>query len=158
MKNICAILLIFCFSSVFSQQIQTVTIFDGHGNLIGGSHIKSLPPHQMVLTDSSTNFKFVLDSAHIYVTAYNSVGDILWKTDPWKDNNIKIYRTKRPIIVNMVFGVNPGYSDEDLQFDTNTGYSDSAKKGKKVIWIQYINTQAGFIDLKTGAFHFMWQE
>jgi hypothetical protein len=87
----------------------------------------------------------VLDTSHIYVTAYNNSGGILWKTDPWKDNHIDVYRTNRPIIVSFEMGDNPGYPD-------------AAKKGEKVIQIEYINTQFGYIELKTGAFHFMGQD
>jgi hypothetical protein len=145
MKIIYTILLICCFSSVFAQHNQTVIIYDGNGNVIGGNHIKSRPPDQIILSDSLTKVKFVLDTSHVYITAYISSGNILWKTDPWKDNHIEVYRTNRPVIVNMQFGINPGYPD-------------IAKKGEKVIWIQYINTQAGFIDLKHGTFYFSGQD
>ena len=145
MRIIYTILFICCFSSVFSQQTQTVIIYDGNGNVIGGSYIKSRPPYPIILSDTLTNVKFVLDTSHVYITAYNSSGNILWRTDPWKDDKIEVYRTNRPIIVNM-------------HFDTNPGYPDKTKKGEKVIWIQYINTQSGFIDLKTGAFYFVGQD
>jgi hypothetical protein len=145
MKVIYPILLIFCFSTCFAQQNQTVIIYDGNGNIITGSHIKSRPPSQIVLNDITTHTRFVLDTSHIYITAYGASGKILWKTDPWKDNKIEIYRTNRPVIVNM-------------QFDTNPGYPNKNNKGEKVIWIQYINTQFGYLDLRTGAFYFLGQD
>lgn len=142
MRIIFTFLLMCCLSSAFAQ---TTIIYDGHGNILGGTHIKTRPPQKVTLTDSSSSNTFVLDSTHVYITAFNRTGGILWKTDPWKDNKIEVYRTNRPIIVDMVFGANPGYPDEST-------------KGEKVIFIEYINTQFGFIDLKTGKFYFEGQD
>jgi len=142
MRIIYSFLFMCCLSSAFAQ---TTIIYDAHGSVIGGTHLKTRPPEKVTLTDSSTNNSFVLDSTHVYITAYNKTGGILWKTDPWKDNKIEVYRTNRPIIVDMVFGAAPGYPDK-------------SKKGEKVIWIEYINTQFGFIHLKTGEFYFMGQD
>jgi hypothetical protein len=144
MKTLITIILVCCYYSIFAQQ-TTVIIYDAHGNIITGSHIKSRPPKKILLIDTITNYKFVLDTSHVYIAAYNAAGDSIWKTDPWKDNKIEVYRTTRPIIVDMVFGKNPGYPDK-------------TKKGEKVIWIRYINTQFGFIDLKTGAYYFSGQD
>ena len=142
MKIIYTLLFLLCASSAFSQ---TTVIYDGNGNVIGGTHIKTRPGNKVTLTDSSTKNTFVLDEEHVFITAYSKIGTILWKTDPWKDNNLMVYRTNRPVIVNMAFDVNPGYPDE-------------SKKGERVIWIEYINTQFGFIDPKTGRFYFMGQD
>ena len=142
MRFIYTFLFMFCLSSAFSQ---TTIMYDGNGNVIGGTHIKTRPPEKVILHDSISNNTFVLDSTHVYITAYNRSGKVLWKTDPWKDNNIEVYRTRRPIIVNMKFGNNPGYSDK-------------SKRGEKVIFIAYINTQFGFIELKTGKFFFEGQD
>jgi hypothetical protein len=141
MKFILAIFLAWGFSTAFSQTI----IYDGNGNVIGGTHIRTRPPEKVILVDTSTNNRFVLDTAHITITAYSKTGAVLWKTDPWKDNKIDVYRTNRPIIVNIVFGKDPGYIDK-------------SQKGERVIMIEYINTQFGYIDLKTGKFHFMGQD
>lgn len=142
MRIVYTFLFLCCLSSAFAQ---TTIIYDGNGNVIGGTHIKTRPPQKVRLVDSSTNNAFVLDSTHVYITAYNKTGGVLWKTDPWKDNKIEVYRTNRPIIVDMMFGADPGYFDK-------------SKKGEKVIWIRYINTQFGFIDLKTGKFYFEGQD
>jgi hypothetical protein len=142
MRIIYTFLFVLCFSSVFSQ---TTIIYDGNGNVISGTHIKTRPGNKVTLTDSATKNTFVLDAEHIFITAYDKVGGILWKTDPWKDAKVEVYRTNRPIIVNMTFDVNPGYPDK-------------LEKGDRVIWIECINTQFGYIDLKTGKFYFMGQD
>ncbi len=40
------------------------------------------------LVDSTSGNYFVLDSAHITVSAFDRNGKALWKTDPWKDNDL----------------------------------------------------------------------
>jgi hypothetical protein len=65
----------------------------------GGTHIQTVPGKTVTLTDSLTSTHFILDSAHIFIYAICSGGDTLWKTDPWKDNNLEAYRVKRPVIV-----------------------------------------------------------
>lgn len=127
----------------FAQQ-KTTIIYDAHGNIIAGSFIRTVPPTPVTLTDTATNFNYILDSSHIFVTAYNDKGDSLWKTDPWKDNGVSAYRTKRPIIVDIFIG--------------KLGDLYPAKKDDRVIWITYNNTQFGYLDLKTGAYRFCGQD
>jgi hypothetical protein len=119
---------------------QTYT-FDGQGNLIGGSHIRTKPGEPVKLIDSLTNNYFILDSAHIEITAYDKTGNMIWKTNPHKDNALQDYRTKNPFIVNFSF------------------MTDHWCSGKnKVISISYINSQFGYLELKTGNFHFCGQD
>ncbi|HUI91465.1 MAG TPA: hypothetical protein VLX68_04365 [Chitinivibrionales bacterium] len=92
------------------------------------------------LTDSSTGYKYFLDSAQIIITAIDKKGKVVWRTDPWKDNNIRTYRVKRPVIVNFHF--DKDYSNEK----------------KEVVWIVYNNTQFGGVDKKTGTFTWYGQD
>src|SRR5438552_3238501 len=103
MKSILTPLLLLFFISALCQQ-RTTVVYDAKGNIIGGNFIKALPPHPVTLKDSVLNYTFVLDSSHITVTAYDSLGKVVWKTDPYLDSKIWEYRTKRPIIVDIVFG------------------------------------------------------
>ena len=115
-------------------------IYDGHGNLIGGSHIQLKPHISYILEDSITGTRFILDSNHINIYALSKIGDTLWKTDPWKDNKLDTYRFTRPVIVYYKFA------------------NSVRTKNEEVIWIIYINTQFGIIDKKTGKFRFMGQD
>jgi len=142
MKIILTILLSLIFVTGHSQQTTTI-VYDGQGNIKSGSFIKTVPPKPVTLKDSTLNYTFVLDSTHINVTAYDSIGNILWKTDPYKDNKIEEYRTKRPIIVDILFG--------------KSDHVDVSKK-YTVLWIRYSNTQFGYLDLKTGKYRFEGQD
>lgn len=133
------IFLIFTCATILKTQAQTY-VYDGQGNLIAGSHIKSKPGSTLVLKDSLTGNIFLLDSTHINIYAFNTKGDTLWKTDPWKDNKLEVYRVKRPVIV-------------DFDFATNK-WTDN----KEVIWIVYNNTQFGTINKEVGKFRWMGQD
>ena len=108
--------------------------------------MKIKPRESSKLIDSMTNNYYILDTSHIYITAYDSNKKILWKTDPYKDNSIREYRTKRPVIINFEFGHSPNY------------FPDKIKAGLKTIWITYNNTQFGFIDLKNGYYYWCGQD
>ena len=95
---------------------------------------------KFLLIDSTTKTKFILDSTQIYITAIDSNGKQLWRTDPWKDNKLMVYRIKRPIIVHFRLGY-------------------SAWSGKtQIIGIRYDNSQFGFIDKLTGKFTWLGQD
>lgn len=93
-----------------------------------------------------THHKYVLEKDYISITAYDDKKNILWKTDPYLDNRIHFYRTKRPKIIQFRFGRSPDYFPEKIM------------PGIKVIWITYNNTQYGFIDLATGMYYFCGQD
>ena len=136
MKILPTILLSLFFISGLSQKTTTI-VYDGQGNIISGSFIKTVPPKPVILKDSVLNYTFVLDSSHINVTAYDSSGNILWKTDPYKDKKIQEYRSKRPIIVDIFF--------------CNNQYRDTNKSEKRIC-ITYNNTQFGYIIFQTGEY------
>jgi hypothetical protein len=92
------------------------------------------------IIDTTTDTKFTLDTTQIHITAFNKSGKQLWRTDPWKDNELMSYRVKRPIIVKFDFA--------------NNEQTDN----KKVIWIVYNNTQYGTIDIFTGKFTWFGQD
>jgi hypothetical protein len=139
-----AILITLCSLNGLSQRTTTV-IYDGHGNVIGGTHIRIPQGKPVTIIDSASGVLFSLDSAHIMISAQDSTGKILWKTDPWKDNHIQVYRTNRPLIVDFKFA------------KTNFDYNN-VPKGTKVLWIVYINTQFGYLDLATGKFTWLGQD
>lgn len=113
---------------------------------ITGVYGKEKKGKSVKLIDSLTNNYYILDSTHIYIAAFNKSGKAIWKTDPYKDNSIREYRTKRPVIIHYGFGVSPNY------------FPDRIKEGSKVIWITYSNSQFGFIDLNTGKYYWCGQD
>ena len=112
---------------------QTTTTYTSRANL--KNRIKNY-----TLTDSISGTTFVLDSTNIYITAFDKNGKQLWKTDPWKDNDLGIYRVQRPVIVHYSLANNDRTNKEE------------------VIWITYQNTQFGYIDKKNGRFTFLGQD
>jgi hypothetical protein len=97
-------------------------------------------PYKDTLIDNLTGSKFYLDTNKIYVYAFDKSGKLLWKTDPWKDNNLMEYRVKRPII-------------RFFEFENNK-WTDSVE----VIGIGYNNSQFGYLDKLTGKFTFHGQD
>jgi len=93
MKTLFTILLATASLFVIGQQ-QTVVIYDSQGNIKSGNFIKTMPPRPVKLKDPHSNYTFILDSTHIHITAYDSAANVIWKSDPYKDNNIEGYRTK----------------------------------------------------------------
>lgn len=137
------------FENAISKTRVTVWEYNNNGEVIGGSlynNGKPKKPKNITLLDSTTNYKFVLEKDYIFITAYDDKKKILWKTDPYLDNRIHFYRTKRPRIIQFRFGKSPGYFPEKI------------KPGITVIWVTYNNTQYGFIDLKTGAYYLCGQD
>lgn len=84
--------------------------------------------------------KFTLDAERINITAYDSLGRIVWRTDPWLDNKLMTYRLKRPRIIYFGF------------------MNDERSDNKEVIEIDYNNTQFGVLDKRSGKFTFWGQD
>jgi hypothetical protein len=101
----------------------------------------SVSPYTDSLTDNSSGLKFYLDMSMIYISAVDKHGKLLWKTDPWKDNNLMPYRAKRPRISYFKLINNK-----------------KAKNNEEVIGIGYNNSQFGFLDKLTGKFTFEGQD
>jgi hypothetical protein len=124
------------------------------GQLIGGGQDVTYVGHATLsskpkfyqLIDKVNATKYILDSTRIYIAAIDKTGKKLWKTDPWKDNNLEQYRVARPIIVSFTFQQYPGKS------------TPKVGKSKEVIWVVYNNTQFGIIDKATGKFTWFGQD
>ncbi len=127
-------------SSVLKRVQHSWWVYDAQGNVVDGKNYKIRTKDIVKLVDSVTSNYFILDSNKIFITAYDKSNKIIWRTDPYKDNSIQEYRTKRPVIIHFVFGKSPDY------------FSDKIKEELKVIWITYNNTQFGFIDIRNGKY------
>jgi len=83
--------------------------------------------------------KFVIDKSRTRITAIDKNGKQIWKTNPATDNKLEKYRVDKPTIVYFEFG------------------NDYTGKNQ-VIHIAYNNSQAGYLDKKTGHFYFQGQD
>jgi hypothetical protein len=93
-----------------------------------------------LLVDSNSGIKYVLDSSRTFITAYKKNGKILWRTNPQKENNIKLFM----------------YSDSSIYYFYF--YSDKSTGNIEQILIAYGNSYEGFINKKTGKFTFFGQD
>ncbi len=91
-----------------------------------------------VLKDTATSARYILNARRNVVTAVDSNGDLIWKTNPRKDNNLQPYRIKRSKI-------------DFMSFTTPGGVS----LGDSVIYIRWDNSQFGTLSKATGQF--MWR-
>jgi hypothetical protein len=110
-----------------------------------------------VLIDKASFTKYILDTARVYITAVDSSGRQLWKTNPREANRLEPYRTSKPIIWRFYFGnFSPDdyISKKEKRKKLKNGTLD---KGREVIWIVYNNTQSGFVDKRTGEFALLFQ-
>jgi hypothetical protein len=139
---ILAILAIMLFTSCSRKTLSsrskqtTQLIYDTNGNIISG-RLDSLPRTSVRLKDKLLNYTFILDSSHIYVSAYDSIGNLVWKLDPYLGNITSYDRASRTI-TNIYF--------KDITYRGST-------KPDKALLVRYGNRVSGYLDLKTGEFH-----
>jgi hypothetical protein len=93
-----------------------------------------------MLIDSVTKTRFILDTTQIYVEAIDKDGNLLWRTDPWKDSKSKSFKVLRPVIILF-----------RIKNNVLTG-------NKNAIVIYYNSSLEGYLDEKTGAFTFLGQD
>jgi hypothetical protein len=96
-------------------------------------NVRYLEKGHVKLIDSISGNVFLLDTTHITISAFAKNGTIVWKTDPWKDSNLAIYRTARPVIVYFALGRTDECSWCKTPIDA------------RVLWIEYDNGQIGFL-------------
>jgi len=130
-------------------------------SLAGTAHAQrrasTMQPGPVSIADSFSRITYLLDEAHMHITALTFSGDTLWVTDPWKDNHVGLHYTHdhrfpwnreatfdgitRPVIV--FFGITlPGYNNPDRS---------------RLVSIRYDNTLAGELD-RNGVFRFMYDD
>jgi hypothetical protein len=126
MKTYYFLLCLLFFSACSLNQPKENQVFEG--------------PFKDSLIDNSSGLKFYLDTSMIYVSAFDKHGSLLWKSDPWKDNNLMEYRVKRPKI--RYFKL----------------INNKRTKNEEVIGIGYNNSQFGYLDKLTGKFTFEGQD
>ena len=115
--------------------VPNLLIYDTQGNITSGRFTNSLPPTSVTLKDNSLNCTYVLDSSHIYVSAYDSVGKLLWNINPYI-GNLTSHDRATSTITNIYFG-------KSTDILRTTPY--------KVLWVSY-GRAGGYLDLRTGKF------
>ena len=130
-------------STVVISPLSKVVLINGH-----------------VLISKQKHIKYIIDSAETYIAATDTLGNELWKKDPWLDYKIWTSffpRTKREAeqLKHNREPINIFYLDT---LDHN-GYRDSygLKEGDEIVRIGY-GTMFGFIDARNGEFHYQGQD
>jgi hypothetical protein len=90
-------------------------------------------PYLDTLTDANSGANYFIDTSRTFVYAFNKNGELLWKTDPWEDNNLKIFGDSHP---------------EIAYFKFESGFCDTSKE----IEIGYCNKLGGCLNKLTGKF------
>jgi len=99
------------------------------------------------IIDEKLNLIYKIDSTEIYVSAIDTFGKTIWRTDPWTDNKLPIYHYNRPVIAYFKLIKIPTH------FSNEEWYAE-----REVIAIEYTNRQFGYLDTKTGEFLFLGQD
>ncbi|MES2654068.1 MAG: hypothetical protein V4620_00665 [Bacteroidota bacterium] len=131
--------------------------YDGvNGNLF------LVPGAQVIFHDFATSRKYVLDSSHTVISAFDSTGRLVWSTNPRKDNGIKEYQIKQAFIDYLSF------KTEDIGFNPQRRYkffktiqeyyASTVNPTLRIISISYNNSQFGVLNMDTGKFVFYGQD
>lgn len=148
MKNILVLILTCMFIHGASGQINY------HYDINGSLFIE--PGQSFSLYDFATQRKYVLDSTHTTISAFDKVGKLIWSTNPYKDNHLQEYREKFPFIRYMAFSTEkfaPLLTTRcGFRLSIQEKYSRYYATSIRVISISYNNTQFGVIDLESGKF------
>lgn len=145
-----SVLLIFICLSVEAQPMR-LHYNDG----TGGFDTTMIPWGVYELKDTVTQNRYILDSAHIVITALSAGNDTLWQTDPWKDNlksNFDPYYRmdsgERPIVMLMYLTNPSSYSQ----------YMPWIRSKIPGIAVTFDNSQFGIIIGENGEYKFLGQD
>ncbi len=111
--------------------------------------------------DFATQRKYVLDSTHTIISAFDKLGKLIWSTNPHKDNGLKEYRTQKPFIRYMAFStvsITPLHITKcGFRLSFQEKYSRFYVNSIRVIDISFNNSQFGVIDPESGKFCYYGQ-
>jgi hypothetical protein len=107
--------------------------YDNKGNIICGRGVE-IPIGYVKLKDNLLNYVFILDSSHTYISAYDSIGNLVWKAEPEFEN---------------VVGERINGHIDNIYFRRSWQTNPY-----KVLWVRS-GRRGGFFDLKTGKFRLM---
>jgi hypothetical protein len=129
-----------------------------HNSVSGSNWISSYGPNLQAITlpyilrDVDTGVTFEVEADGRHVSATDGYGALLWYRDPFADAHMEFYRTDKPQIVD--FTIHKRKSSGDWTFVEQA----LGKKGVSAyIGIRFNSSQAGFLDITTGEFHFTGQ-
>jgi hypothetical protein len=94
-----------------------------------------------LLIDKRTHYHFILDTTQTTIEARRKNGDLIWRTNPWKDNYIPFAAENHcPCIVIFQFA------------------NDWRTNNHEVIMISYNSTLCGYLDKQNGRFTLLGQD
>jgi hypothetical protein len=102
----------------------------------------------MTYRDPDSQAIFYVESDGRHLARIGASGEIAWLKDPHADAKVEEYRFPNPQIVS----INGPFRWQSNMVDELKPLSGHA------LWIRYSNSQAGLIDMRTGAFTFMGQD
>ncbi len=104
---------------------------------VNGTRIKENLQTQ-VFVDSSTNYSYVLDSTHTYITSYDACGNFLWSFYTCI-SNFRRSSSGDPVQLH------------DIRFGNKSELFSRTKADERVLLI-YHDFCAGYVNLKTGKY------
>ncbi len=119
--------------SIWINKLKGITVWD--------SRRKLFYRRPCLIIDSLTKNFYILDSSHSSITAYKSMKNVMWEINPYKKGGVNNYRHKNPTIWHL--NIEPKNRDGS---------------GERVLHVSYTNSQFGYIDLKSGEFHYQGQD
>src|SRR5436309_485090 len=138
------VLCVFFFLPILTQS-QTNYYYDINGTLF------LVPGTEVTFHDFATRRRYVLDSSHTIISAFDSSAQLIWSTNPRKDNGIEEYRTKNAYLCFM------SIDTEDIGFypkwrceffgSIQEAYSSSLDPKMRVLSIGYNNSQFGILKM-----------
>jgi hypothetical protein len=128
-----------------------------HNSVSGSNWISSVSRYKTItlpyiLRDDDNGITYEVEADGRHVGATDGYGALLWYRDPFADAHLEYYRTDKPQIVG--FAIHKRKPSEDWTFVEKV----MRKKGVSAyIGIRFNSSQAGFMDVTTGDFHFTGQ-
>jgi hypothetical protein len=86
-------------------------------------------PFSDTLIDESEN-RYYLDTARMIICKYTKNEELLWKTDPWEENNLIVFGGPHPKIVKFRFGIKSQSEFVVFMYNTHLGGALNKSDGK----------------------------
>lgn len=111
---------------------------------------KNLENPTKILYDNKAGITYYLESDKRHITAVDSKGSQIWRTDPFIDAKLELYRVEKPIIQIFDFPSDSWWN----------GFNGIKQFGKSsdFISIGYNSSQFGLLSKKEGKFIFLGQD
>ena len=99
------------------------------------------------LIDKSTSVKYILNRQERCITAVDKNETKLWEINPWEKSPFKKSEDERRILLRI-------YNKSNYITGFNL-WANNLSGNKEVIWLNFHNGEAGFVDKLSGLFYFV---